>query len=75
MQPHIKTNIELMHGYLKTEKRQSQVLRIVSGAAWVSMDGEDIVLQEGDEFKLSRGADKAIISSVDDAPLIYEFED
>ena len=75
MQPHIKTTIQLMNGYANTEKRQSQVLRIVSGEAWVSMDGRDFALKEGDELKLSRGADKAVISSADASPLIYEFED
>jgi mannose-6-phosphate isomerase-like protein (cupin superfamily) len=75
IEPHIKTSIELLNGYVNTEKRQSQVLRIVSGEAWVTMDGEDFALKEGDELKLSHGADKALISSADNSPLVYQFEE
>ena len=69
------SRIELMKGYVRDEKRESQVLRIVSGTAWVSMDGEDIVLNPGDEFKLSHGKHKALVSSANDEPLVYEFEE
>ncbi|MBZ0287922.1 MAG: DUF2917 domain-containing protein [Anaerolineae bacterium] len=70
-----KEKIELMQGHVRTEKRESQVLRIVSGSAWVSMEGEDIVLNPGDELKLSHGRHEAVVSPVGHEPLIYEFED
>ncbi len=75
MEPLAKSKIELMKGYVRDEKRESQVLRIVSGSAWVTMDGEDIVLKPGDEMKLSRGEYNAIVSPTGDEPLIYEFEE
>lgn len=75
MQPLTKSKIELMNGYVRDEKRESQVLRIVSGTAWVSMDGEDIVLQAGEELKLSHGKYDAVISPAGSDPLVYEFEE
>ncbi len=70
-----QTTIELMEGFVRTEKRESQVLRIVSGTAWISMDGEDLILNPGEELKLSRGKHKAVVSPASNEPLVYEFED
>jgi mannose-6-phosphate isomerase-like protein (cupin superfamily) len=70
-----KTKLELMPGFVRDEKRVSQVFRVVSGTAWVSIDGEDIVLRTGEELKLSHGKYDAVISSADDDPLVYEFEE
>lgn len=70
-----KSKIELMTGYVRSEKRESQVLRIVSGTAWVSMEGEDIVLAPGEELKLSHGKHNAIVSPAGQEPLVYEFDE
>ncbi len=70
-----KSPIELMKGYVRDEKRESQVMRIVSGTAWVSMDGEDIILNPGEELKLSHGKHKAVVSPAGNEPLVYEFEE
>ena len=75
MEPSERTQIELMKGYVHTEKCRSQVLRVVSGTAWVSMDGEDIVLNPGDEFKLAYCEYRAVVSPVGNLPLVYEFEE
>jgi mannose-6-phosphate isomerase-like protein (cupin superfamily) len=70
-----KSPIELMKGYVRDEKRESQVMRVVSGTAWVSMDGEDIILKPGEELKLSHGKYKAVVSPTGNEPLVYEFEE
>ena len=70
-----QTPIELMKGYVRTEKRESQVMRVVSGKAWVTMDGKDLILNPGDELKLSHGEYKAVVSTANNEPLVYEFED
>jgi len=70
-----QSKIELMKGYVRDEKRESQVLRVISGNAWVTMDGEDVVLKPGDELKLSRGRYDAVVSATGDEPLVYEFEE
>lgn len=75
MEPINQSKIELMKGYVRTEKRESQVLRIVSGMAWVSMDGEDLILNPGEELKLSHGKYNAVVSPANNEPLIYEFDE
>jgi mannose-6-phosphate isomerase-like protein (cupin superfamily) len=75
MEKATQSPIELMKGYVRDEKRESQVMRVVSGTAWVSMDGEDIILNPGEELKLSHGKHKAVVSPANDEPLVYEFEE
>jgi hypothetical protein len=70
-----KSKLELMKGYVRTEKCKSQLLRIVSGTAWVSMEGEDLILKPGEELKLSYCKDSAIVSATGNEPLVYEFEE
>lgn len=70
-----QTRFELMKGFMRDEKRESQVLRVVSGTAWVTMDDKDFVLQEGDEVRLSRGKYGALVSTIGDEPLVYEVKD
>ena len=70
-----KSKIELMKGYVRSEKRESQVLRVVSGTAWVSMDGKDILLEPGQEFKLSHGRNQAVVSPIGQEPIVYEFDE
>ena len=66
---------ELLDGFVRDEKRESQVLHVVSGTAWVTMDGKDIILNEGEEVRLSRGKYDALISSPDRQPLVYEIKE
>ena len=73
MNPNIKTSVELTNGFARTEVRQSQVVRVVKGQAWVTMDGSDFALKEGEQLELTPGADKAVIASADKSPLVYEF--
>jgi hypothetical protein len=70
-----QSKIELMKGYVRNEKRESQLIRIVSGTAWVSMDGEDTILNPGEELKLSHGKYNAVVSPMGNQPLVYEFEE
>lgn len=70
-----ETTFELLDGFVRDEKRESQVLHVVSGTAWISMDGEDIILNEGEEVRLSRGKYDAVVSSSDRHPLIYEIKE
>jgi mannose-6-phosphate isomerase-like protein (cupin superfamily) len=69
-----QSKIELMKGFVRTEKRVSQVLHVVSGTAWITMDGEDTILNPGDALKLSHGKYKAVVSAAGGEPLVYEFE-
>ncbi|MBZ0306031.1 MAG: DUF2917 domain-containing protein [Anaerolineae bacterium] len=70
-----ETKFELMKGFVRDEKRDSQVLHVISGTAWVTMDGKDILLAEGEKLRLSRGKYDAIVSTADGKPLVYEVKE
>ncbi|GIL11649.1 MAG: DUF2917 domain-containing protein [Chloroflexi bacterium] len=62
----------LENGNAATLKRISQVVRVVKGQAWISLDGEDMVLKNGQEVYLRQGKQPAVISSVNRETLVYE---
>jgi mannose-6-phosphate isomerase class I len=66
---------ELMDGFVRDEKRESQVLHVVEGTAWVTMDGRDIILNEGEELRLSHGKYDVVVSATGQKPLIYEIKE
>ena len=66
-----QTQFEVMKGSIRDEKPESQLLHVVSGTAWVSMDGKDLIVYEGQEVKLSRGKYQAVVSNVGDEPVVY----
>lgn len=51
---------------------QGQRIRIVSGHAWITSTGKDILLEAGQQALLPRTGDAVIISGVGAAPLIFE---
>lgn len=61
-------------GFARDEKRESQLLHVVSGTAWVTMDGNDILLKAGQDVKLSRGKYNAVVSNVGHVPVVYEIK-
>ena len=52
-------------------KRQNQILRVVSGTAWVTMDGEDYTLQPGQELRIMTGSFPAIVDVMSSQPLVF----
>lgn len=65
-------DFQLKVGEVRSLERRSQVLRVVSGLVWVTMDGQDIVLKGGDELTLKRGKDHAVISAAGLRPAAFE---
>ncbi len=63
---------QLQVGDVRPLERQSQVLRVVSGHAWITMDGKDIVLKRGDELTLNQGTHPAVISAAGLRPVVVE---
>jgi hypothetical protein len=49
-----------------------RAIRARSGRGWVTFAGRDIVLESGEEARLSSGKDFAVVSCVGQAPLILE---
>lgn len=45
---------------------------VVSGRAWVTFDGKDIILNNGERASFKRGKDAVIVTSMGKAPLVLE---
>ncbi len=47
-------------------------VRVISGQAWLTMQGRDVVLQAGEVVTLPASAEAALISPVDHTALVVE---
>ncbi|MCC6612538.1 MAG: hypothetical protein IT320_03610 [Anaerolineae bacterium] len=47
-------------------------IRILSGRAWLSWKGKDIVLNQGQEYRFQSGGDEPVISSVGQHKIVIE---
>ena len=47
-------------------------IHILSGAAWVTSQAEDHVLETGDPFQIARQSHAVLISALDHQPLCFE---
>ena len=52
-------------------KRHAEVIRVTSGSAWITFDGQDWFVYSGEEFTLTPGKDDAVIESLDENPLVF----
>ncbi len=50
----------------------TQGIRVISGNAWLTVSGQDIMLTSCTEKTLSVGKEIALISTLQDTPLIFE---
>lgn len=51
---------------------EAQVVRIVSGSAWISLDGSDILVKRGEQADLEPGLYPPVISSINGLSVVYE---
>src|SRR5437763_1682088 len=51
-----------------------KTLRVVSGHAWISANGEDILAAAGESVSFERSHDFAVISAMGRAPLVVTLE-
>jgi mannose-6-phosphate isomerase-like protein (cupin superfamily) len=52
--------------------RTGQCLRVLAGRAWITLDGRDILLRAGEDYRLNAGTFDAVVSSADGRALVYE---
>ena len=64
--------MQLGPGGARSLRRNSQVLRVISGNAWITFDGKDMYLDCDEELSLVPGRSHAVISALGDHPLVYE---
>ena len=53
---------------------QTQIVRILSGSAWITINAEDRILAEGEETFIETSRQQAIISSLNQRLLVFEIE-
>lgn len=67
-------NIRRVHylsGYrLMRLPRKDQTVEVLMGTAWLTMDGEDYILQAGETLQLTPGGDFALVSSLQQKRLV-----
>jgi hypothetical protein len=56
--------------YRLPEKRQ--VICVVAGAAWISLDNLDLLVDTGEQVVVKPGKTPALISAIGTPPLVYE---
>lgn len=61
----------LAYGDVATIKRTGQTLRVITGKGWITFDGEDKVVLAGQEIVLEPGIDAAVVTALEDEPLVY----
>jgi hypothetical protein len=64
--------IELQGGQFYSLPRTCQVVRIIAGYAWITFDGQEIVLRSGEQMQLVPGHEPALISTPVNRPLVFE---
>ena len=66
--------MQLSPGGARSIRRNSQIVRIISGHAWITFDGKDLYLDSDEELSLAPRKSHAVISALGGIPLIYEIE-
>ncbi len=55
---------QLIAGDVLRLPRTCSEIRVKSGNIWITLDGKDIVLQQGESFQLTPGQDDAVVTSL-----------
>jgi len=53
---------------------QTQIVRVLSGSAWITINGEDRILAEDEDTLIETSKEQAIISSLNQRLLVFEIE-
>lgn len=50
----------------------AQVVRVVAGSAWITLNGEDIFVNRGEQVQIEPGEYAPVISGVNGRSVVYE---
>lgn len=64
--------LRIRQGEVRNLPRDGRRLRIISGEAWLTMDGRDHILEAGQALVLGRGREKALVSPTNGSSLRLE---
>ncbi len=57
-------------------RAKNQVLQVISGLAWISYNGKDVILKKGEAITLTKGGDAVImVSGLFGKPVQYTLRD
>jgi mannose-6-phosphate isomerase class I len=73
-QPTAPTVVHLAPGTVQTLHRSAQIIRVISGCAWITYGGEDYVVNAGAEIVLKSGQDAVVIGSALSHSLVFEIQ-
>ena len=66
--------IELAADMPRSINRIGQTIRVISGMAWVTMDGEDYFIEPGETLNLLPGRSHAVIEGMKHKPVVFQTE-
>jgi len=56
---------------IRTLSAATQLIHVVEGCAWITVDSKDIVLASGEEAAITSNRNRVVIASLDKQPLTY----
>ena len=63
---------QLSKGSVHKLERSCQVIRVIAGCAWITLNSQDIIVESGHEIRLDPGEHSAVISNLCDDLLVYK---
>ena len=52
----------------------AQLIRVLNGSAWITINGEDRIVRQDEDTYIESGREQAIISSLNHRPLVFEIQ-
>ena len=68
----VSRHLSLTAGQVLRLKKTIREINIISGCAWVSYAGQDMVLEAGDRASFALNRDVPVVSAVGQSPLIFD---
>jgi quercetin dioxygenase-like cupin family protein len=71
----VEDEYQMEWGDARSIERTGQTLCVLSGCAWITVDGLDLIVLAGEKIVLEPGIDPAVISALESQPLVYRLID
>jgi quercetin dioxygenase-like cupin family protein len=68
----VESEENLKHGETFRLDHRSRMIRVVSGKIWITWDGEDYILAEGETMMFPTGTEDAVISVLQEGESVFQ---